>query len=278
LSFLEGWTFLDGFSFRGFLSAPLRDGDELDASLLAGSEIVGAVAAAVGAIKFGGLAKGFLMVQERGFDVVLVGGVSFQHAVLSDQAAGAFGQKYLVAELDGFLSLAALDQVGVGFKDGVDFLITGDLLSFEHPAASLINDAVAQLAVVLDFLAERLDGQVVQQRLAMGVLSLLEDSACLGDHLPADADELAVFGNQLGVPLLGAEALDFLHAAAGRAAMVGKARHAPGQQLVETADQAAEDSDRVPEQAAVGGVVDVGCHHGGVGSQFLAVLLPGWRG
>jgi hypothetical protein len=101
LAFFESWTFLDGFSFGSFLSAPLRDGDKLDAGLLAGSEIVGAIEAAVGAIKFGGLAKGFLMVQERGFDVVLVGGVSFQYAVLSDQAAGALGQKHLVAELEG---------------------------------------------------------------------------------------------------------------------------------------------------------------------------------
>jgi hypothetical protein len=66
LAFFESWTFLDGFSFGSFLSAPLRDGDKLDAGLLAGSEIVGAIEAAVGAIKFGGLAKGFLMVQERG--------------------------------------------------------------------------------------------------------------------------------------------------------------------------------------------------------------------
>ena len=93
------------------------------------------------------------MVLERGLDVVLIGGVPFQHAVLSDQASGAFGQKDLVAELDGLLSLAPLDQVGVGFKDRVDFLVTGDLLGFQHAAASLIDDAVTQLAVGLDFFA-----------------------------------------------------------------------------------------------------------------------------
>ena len=153
LAFFEGRTFLERFSFGGFLSTPLGNADEFDAGLLAGGEVVGAVKAAVAAIEFRGLAEGLLMALERGFDVVLVGGVSFEHAVLSDQAAGAFGQKHLVAELDGLLSLAALDQVGVGFKDGVDFLITGDLLAFQHAAASLIDDAVAQLAVALDFFA-----------------------------------------------------------------------------------------------------------------------------
>jgi hypothetical protein len=55
---------------------------------------------------------------------------------------------------------------------------------------------------------------------------------------------------------------------------MGKAPNAPGKQLVETADQPADDADRVPEQGAVGRVVDVGFHHGGVGSEFLAVLQP----
>jgi hypothetical protein len=163
LAFFEGGAFLDGLAFRGFLSAPLRDGDEGDASLLAGGEIVGAVEAAVGAIDFRRPPEGLLMLLERGGDVVFVGRVSLQYPVLSDQAAGAFGQKDLVAELDGLLSLAALDQVGVAFKDGVEFLITGDLLAFQHPAAGLVQDAVAQLTVMLDVFAERLNGHVIQQ-------------------------------------------------------------------------------------------------------------------
>ena len=57
--------------------------------------------------------------------MVLVGRVSFQHAVLSDQAAGAFGQKDLVAELDGFLSLAPLDQRLVLIDEAGDLLEEG---------------------------------------------------------------------------------------------------------------------------------------------------------
>jgi hypothetical protein len=158
LAFFESGTFLDRFALGGFLAAPLGDGDELDTCLLAGGEADGAVKAAVGAEPLGGLTKGLLMALECGFDVVLVGRVSIQHAVLSDEAASAFGQKHLVAKLDGLLSLAPFDQVSVAFKDGVNLLITGDLLCFEHPAAGLINDAVAQLAVVLDLFAERLNG------------------------------------------------------------------------------------------------------------------------
>ena len=39
---------------------------------------------------------------------------------------------------------------------------------------------------------------------------------------------------------------------------------------METSDHAADDSDCVPEQGAGGWVVDVGFHHGGVGSKFLS--------
>ena len=74
LSLFESWTFLDGCSFGGFLSAPLGDTDEFDASLLAGGEGIGAVKAAVGAIELRGLSEGLLVMLERGFNVVFVGG------------------------------------------------------------------------------------------------------------------------------------------------------------------------------------------------------------
>ena len=47
----------------------------------------------------------------------VVGGIAVQHAVLCDQASGAFGQKDFVTKLDRFLYLAAFDQIGVGFED-----------------------------------------------------------------------------------------------------------------------------------------------------------------
>ena len=69
LAFFEGWAFLERFAFGGFLSAPLGDGDDLDAGLLAGREVVvGAVKTAVASIDFRGLTKGLLMVLERRFD------------------------------------------------------------------------------------------------------------------------------------------------------------------------------------------------------------------
>jgi hypothetical protein len=68
---------------------------------------------------------------------------------------------------------------------------------------------------VFNLFAERLDGQVVERSFATGLLSLLEHAAGIGNDALAGAEELAVSGNLLGLPLLGAEALDLLHATAG---------------------------------------------------------------
>jgi hypothetical protein len=46
----------------------------------------------------------------------------------------AFGKKYLMPELDWRSHLAAHDQVGVGFEDGIDLLIIGHLFSVEYAA------------------------------------------------------------------------------------------------------------------------------------------------
>ena len=40
-------------------------------------------------------------------------------------------------ELHRFEYLPPLDQIGVGFEDGVDFLLAGDLLPQQYPAAGL---------------------------------------------------------------------------------------------------------------------------------------------
>jgi hypothetical protein len=42
----------------------------------------------------------------------------------------------------------------VALKEGVDFLIRGDLLASQHAAASLVDDTVAQFTVVLNLFAE----------------------------------------------------------------------------------------------------------------------------
>ena len=80
--------------------------------------------------------------------------VSLEHFVLRDQPFGTFGKKNFVAELQRCLHLAALDQVGVGFKDGKDLFGVGNLLSLEHATAGLIDHTVSELTIVLDLLPE----------------------------------------------------------------------------------------------------------------------------
>ncbi len=86
--------------------------------------------------------------------MICVARVSLQHFILGDQTLSALGQKDFVAELDGGLHLATLDQIGVGFKDGVDLLGVGDLLSLQHAAACLIDHPLSQLAGVVNLGAE----------------------------------------------------------------------------------------------------------------------------
>jgi hypothetical protein len=48
------------------------------------------------------------------------------------------------------------------------------------------------------------------------------------NYLPGDADQFAVFGQLLRLPLAGAHTLDLLHPAARAARAIGKALHALG--------------------------------------------------
>ena len=67
----------------------------------------------------------------------LVGWISIQHLVLRDQASRTFREEYLMAELDGRSYLASFDQVGVGLKNRIDFLVIGNLLAIHAPRSAL---------------------------------------------------------------------------------------------------------------------------------------------
>jgi hypothetical protein len=108
--------------------------------------MVGAVKAAICCVPLGRVLEGLLVTIERGFHMVGVGGVSLQHKVVGDQSLGALGQENLAAEFHRFLSLAPLDRIRVELEDRVDFLLAGNLLSCDHPAAGLVDDAVGQIA------------------------------------------------------------------------------------------------------------------------------------
>jgi hypothetical protein len=66
--------------------------------------------------------------------------------------------------------------------------------------------------------------------------------------------------------------LDLLHAAPSRAGTVGKSTATCRQQFHQTLDQAGYHPHTIPQQRIVGGMVNVGFDHGGIGAQLLAVF------
>jgi len=109
-------------------------------------EIVWAMEPPIRTVPVRGVAEGFAVTLERRFDMDLVARVSRQHGILGDQTLSALGPKDCVAKLERGFHLAPLDQIGVGFQEGVDLLGAGDLLSLQHPAAGLTDHALSQLA------------------------------------------------------------------------------------------------------------------------------------
>src|SRR5258708_18970327 len=85
---------------------------------------------------------------------------AWQHFILRDQAARAFGEEHLVTELDRRLHLAALDEVGMGFENRIELLGSWNLLAVEHTAARLIDHTGSQTTKVLDLLARFPDHHV----------------------------------------------------------------------------------------------------------------------
>jgi hypothetical protein len=69
-----------------------------------------------------------------------------------------FREEDFMAEFDGLVGFAALDQIGVGFEDGIDLVCGGNLLSIDNTSSRLIDNLICQQADLADFLAHRLDG------------------------------------------------------------------------------------------------------------------------
>ena len=90
--------------------------------------------------------------------MIFIRGISLQDPVLRDQTLRTFGQEDFVAELDRFIDLSSLNQIGVRLKDRIDFFRSRNLLPIQDPAAGLIDDPVSQLAIVGDLLPKRLNG------------------------------------------------------------------------------------------------------------------------
>src|SRR5215471_4902649 len=82
LSFLKRRTAFQSLTCRGFDSAPLRNADALDACLTTKILIVRAIKAAIGGKHIGNRTEGLLVRLQARFDMVFIGGISIQHAIL----------------------------------------------------------------------------------------------------------------------------------------------------------------------------------------------------
>ena len=202
----------------------------------------------------------------------VIGGIALKHAVLCDQTVGTFSEKDLVAKLDRFLYFPPLDQIGVGFKDRVDLLLGWNLLSLKHAAAALIDDAGAELAIVIDLPSKLANDNVVHRVNSALIFGLFEYPSGIVDDLLGDPDEVAIFTLLLGVALPRCHALDLLHAAPCTACSVTKVIDSFGKNLPETTDEPGEDSHHIPEQSIIGWMMDIGFGHRRIDAQSLAVL------
>src|SRR2546430_4972186 len=226
--------------------AALWDAHHLYAVSLAGLHILLTKEAPIGTMQFGGVAEGFLVVLQGRFHLLFIARVSLEYLVLRDQPLGTFREKDFVAEFQRCLHLAALDQIRVGFKDGIDFLGVGNLFSLEHATARLIDHTLSQLTVVVDLFSEFADGQVSDQILAARFAGLRNYPLRAVHDFLGHSDEFAIFLGLSFVLLLGRQPLDFLHPSPCRPRALAKPSNTLLNRFREAADQARDHAYDIP--------------------------------
>lgn len=214
------------------------------------------------------------MTLKRRRDVDVIGGITLKYIVLGDQTSGTFSQKDLVAKFDRFLYFPPLDQIGVSFKDRVDLVVVWNLLSLKYAAAALIDDTVAELAVVVNLPSKLTEDNIVQQINSAFIFGLFEYPSGIFNNLLGNPNKLAIFVLLLGGALFRCQSLDLLHPTARRASTIGKAIDPLGNKLCETTHEPRDHSHPIPEQRIVGWMMDIGFDHRRIDAQFLAILQP----
>jgi len=272
LSIFEGWTFLIGLLGRSFLASSLRDAYKLDSGVFALPDVICTEKPSIGTVDAGGIAEGLLVTFKRRWYVGFICGIAVEHAILSDQAVGAFGYEDFVAEFDRFQDFASFDQVGMGFKDRKELLFVWDLLSLKHSPTRLIDDPVAEATVVSDFFAKPIDYNLGHQIDATDSFRLLENNTPVFYYLTGCAYEFSIFWHQLMLPLSGCHSLNFLHPAPGATGAVGESWHAVGEKIIQASDQSRDDSYAVPQQSAICWMVNITFHNGRIDAQLLAIF------
>jgi hypothetical protein len=272
LCLFELGALLKCFLLRRLFTATLRNAHEIDATIFALLYIVPAEKSSVATVYAWRRTEYFLVTLQGRFHVGVIRWIAIDYTVLSNEPLATFRDENLVAEFNRFQNLATFDQVGVNFKDRKELLFVGNLLSLDHSPTSLIDHPVSKAAIVIDFLANRVNCNIGHQIDAANSFRFLENDTRVFYYLAGCAYEFTILRNQLSVPLSCRHSLSFLHPAPRATGAVSESRRAIRKQIVEVSDQPCEDSYRVPQQRAIGWVVNVSFDHGRVDTQFLAVF------
>ena len=94
----------------------------------------------------------------------------------------------------------------------------------------------------------------------------------VGQDFLGNRQQLPVSADLLTFTLRSRHALKLLHPFARRPFAVGETGNVFGNNIAQTADQAGQYADRVPEQRGIGGPMDVGFHNRRIGAQLLAIF------
>jgi hypothetical protein len=140
----EGSALFMGLALGRLPAAALGEALGGDPRVLARGHVCLAVEASVSGEELWRDSEHLFVMFQAGDHMDLVGRVAGKNPVIGDQADAAFREQDLMAELDGFLRLAPLDQVGMRLKDGEDLLRVGNLLALQDAAAGLMDDPIGQ--------------------------------------------------------------------------------------------------------------------------------------
>ena len=211
-----------GLSFGALRATALWNARHLDAAALTSFQVLFGEKSTIGTIQLGCAAKHCLVAAQRGLDMVRVAGISVQHVILRDQPLRAFGEEHFMAEFHRRQNLPAFDQIRVRFEDGIDLLVIGNLLSQQHAATCLIDDALSETAIVFDlaaqFLCRRLRNRVYQANF----VSVPQTGTGGRHNFLCDVNKLAIFCPLMPLSLRRCHPLQRLHASASRAGAIAK--------------------------------------------------------
>ncbi len=144
--------------------------------------------------------------------------------------------------------------------------------TWKHRPTGLINDAIGKPAEMLNLSQKCLDEELVHQAATAFVLGPVNNCARVLHHLLGDANELAVSGYVLVLPLLGCHSLNLLHPTARAQRSLREASDSSRNSRVEILDQASDDAHGIPKQSGIGRPMNVRFDDRGIDAELLAIF------